>query len=455
MALVFISYRREDIQPALILSGQLGVAFRGADEIFFDQNSIEPGDKWPEHIRAGASQCSVFIVLVGPGWVSASNRLKNKADWVRLEILYGVNNPDVTVLPLFVGGIKGFEKVPLPKALHQLRERQSKVISDDNLVEGYKNFAEYVRLLCASELDGRGRSIRPMPISLPYWCDRSDQEDRVGIALRDLQNSKERDIIFVLEGHEREGHSGFLDRLKDNGSIQRYLGESPQIHLVNWDSSKIESTEIESSLRKSIATALLLPADASNEAIRTRLRSGIQPIILLMSLKENDTRVGSFKKRLSWLLQMCRATVLGQIKSNKVRECDVLSKVIQAWQSIYHGDAGDIATNGQSNSKGPKVLLWVNATYLREFDLKELQRAESSENKTRKVVLPKLQPVGRFDVAFWADLPQVKDHIKGKSKQIAELFKNSHRVLSSETMHMDDFADEIWELLHSRVSGER
>ena len=67
---VFINYRRDDVPGvALLLQRELAARF-GADNVFFDLKSIQPGRRWLEETRTHGSACTAFIALIGSRWVS-------------------------------------------------------------------------------------------------------------------------------------------------------------------------------------------------------------------------------------------------------------------------------------------------------------------------------------------------------------------------------------------------
>jgi hypothetical protein len=67
MSRIFISYRREDTLPyADRLQEDLGEHY-GADEIFRDMDTIEPGIDFVNAIDRALSQTEIMLVLIGPG----------------------------------------------------------------------------------------------------------------------------------------------------------------------------------------------------------------------------------------------------------------------------------------------------------------------------------------------------------------------------------------------------
>lgn len=126
---IFISYRREDAAyPAGWLSGELAQRF-GADRVFKDVDSIEPGDDFAEMIAAAVGSCAALVAVIGPRWLAATDehgqrRLDDPADLVRLEIEAALAR-SVRVIPVLVDGARMPRRGQLPASLGSLATRQA------------------------------------------------------------------------------------------------------------------------------------------------------------------------------------------------------------------------------------------------------------------------------------------------------------------------------------------
>ena len=131
---LFISYRREDSAAyAGRLYDRLNAHF-GADSVFMDINTLEPGIDFVEVIEHAMSQCDILLVLIGPGWLSVADamgqrRLDNPKDFVRLEIQVGLER-DIRVIPVLVGDATMPDSPDLPEALIKLARRNALELSD-------------------------------------------------------------------------------------------------------------------------------------------------------------------------------------------------------------------------------------------------------------------------------------------------------------------------------------
>ncbi|MEW6533593.1 MAG: TIR domain-containing protein [Thermodesulfobacteriota bacterium] len=109
---VFISYRREDTSGfARLIYERFGKVF-GQDHVFMDVVDLKPGDDYVQEIDDAVEKCQVLLVLIGRGWLSASDehgrRLDNPHDWVRLEIVAALQR-GIRVIPVLL------EDAPMPK----------------------------------------------------------------------------------------------------------------------------------------------------------------------------------------------------------------------------------------------------------------------------------------------------------------------------------------------------
>lgn len=90
-ASIFVSYRIKDtLQVADRLAVELRRVF-GQDQVFFDRQTIEPGEIWPGRIEDAVKEAKVVLVLNGKQWLMVQDedgrrRIDNKTDWVRREV---------------------------------------------------------------------------------------------------------------------------------------------------------------------------------------------------------------------------------------------------------------------------------------------------------------------------------------------------------------------------------
>ena len=110
MSRIFISYRRSDAGGhAFRVFERLRSQF-GEQYVFFDQDTIEPGDHFPNHIDKAIRSAVVVLVVIGREWLKTLNEraANRKTDFVRHEVSIAIErkrNPkdQIAVIPLLVG----------------------------------------------------------------------------------------------------------------------------------------------------------------------------------------------------------------------------------------------------------------------------------------------------------------------------------------------------------------
>jgi flagellar biosynthesis GTPase FlhF len=124
---IFISYRRDDTE------GQAGRLFEdlreafGADAVFMDVATIEPGVDFRRAIEKHTAMCGALLALIGRNWLSAKNdqgqrRLDDPNDYVRLETAAALRR-DIPVVPVLVRDATMVRAEDLPEDLKELAFR--------------------------------------------------------------------------------------------------------------------------------------------------------------------------------------------------------------------------------------------------------------------------------------------------------------------------------------------
>ncbi|HMH49127.1 MAG TPA: toll/interleukin-1 receptor domain-containing protein [Candidatus Acidoferrum sp.] len=131
---VFLSYRRDDVQGwAGRLSDSIKQSF-GDAPLFFDRESIRPGDDFVDALEGAVGSCAVLLALIGRGWLDARDgagrrRLDDPNDFVRLEIATALRRR-IRVIPVLLGGATIPAVDALPDDLQALARRQAHELSD-------------------------------------------------------------------------------------------------------------------------------------------------------------------------------------------------------------------------------------------------------------------------------------------------------------------------------------
>ncbi len=130
MSRIFISYRRED---SGIWAGRLADELRKhfpAEQVFQDIASIDPGANFPSVLEDALATAAVMLVVIGPGWLSATDRtgrkrLESSADFVHQEVAESLRRTRVRVFPLLVDEARMPDKEDLPDPLKPLADRNA------------------------------------------------------------------------------------------------------------------------------------------------------------------------------------------------------------------------------------------------------------------------------------------------------------------------------------------
>lgn len=124
--LVFISYRREeDHHAAGQIADHLRLSF-SKTRIFLDDD-LQGGDHFPTVLNNALAHSAVLIVVIGQNWL-ASPRLRDKNDWVRIEVKTGLETKRCSVIPVLIDGVTVEQLVQcasLPAELDELRHQQA------------------------------------------------------------------------------------------------------------------------------------------------------------------------------------------------------------------------------------------------------------------------------------------------------------------------------------------
>jgi TIR domain len=131
---IFISYRRQDTAAyAGRIYDRLSAKY-GEDNVFMDIDRIEPGQDFIDAINHSVAEAGVLLVLIGREWMkmtdkSGVSRLNNPEDFVRLEILAGLEQKTV-IIPVLLGDAEMPSAQALPAPLQPFARRNAIEISD-------------------------------------------------------------------------------------------------------------------------------------------------------------------------------------------------------------------------------------------------------------------------------------------------------------------------------------
>jgi hypothetical protein len=177
MARIFISYRRADTSGYVIAIYNELLKSYSAEQLFRDLNTIDYGADFVETIQAAVWACDVQLVIIGPQWLSVSDkdgtrRLDDPHDFVRLEIESALER-DIAIIPVLVGGAVMPTEDELPGGLKRLARRNAMELDDRDFSAHIQRLQNAIqRAVEQVEADRKRDSERKtiITIPLPQWC---------------------------------------------------------------------------------------------------------------------------------------------------------------------------------------------------------------------------------------------------------------------------------------------
>jgi hypothetical protein len=158
---VFINYRHEDSEEAAVRMYDGLQARFGAENVFLDAKSLEPGVKWLEQIQADGARGSFFLALIGRTWLSSLHDRRqlnpgDPQDFVELELELALGKWSGTVIPVLVGRATMPAPGRLPKPIRALAGIQAMPLRP-------LSFAEDLEQLIARIDAGAGEQAHEIP----------------------------------------------------------------------------------------------------------------------------------------------------------------------------------------------------------------------------------------------------------------------------------------------------
>jgi hypothetical protein len=125
---LFVSYRRTD-SPFVAgrLKDRMVDAF-GEDNVFYDVESIGPGDNFPEEIGKRVNESDAMLAVIGPNW--DPSRLQSEDDWVRIELEQALRS-GTRLVPILIDPARMPTREQLPASLDRLPSLNARPLRPD------------------------------------------------------------------------------------------------------------------------------------------------------------------------------------------------------------------------------------------------------------------------------------------------------------------------------------
>jgi TIR domain len=150
---IFINYRRSDTGGyAWALYFKLAAAF-GAEHVFFDGVSLEPGVRWLQEIKSQATGAAVFLALIGESWLGTlvDRMTADDEDILVKEISRALlNAPPLTVIPVLINDAPPPPAPPLPIALKGLPDLQADQMRHAQLADDIDRLIVHIQRIRAA-----------------------------------------------------------------------------------------------------------------------------------------------------------------------------------------------------------------------------------------------------------------------------------------------------------------
>lgn len=124
---IFLSYRRQDSAPIAGRIREKLVDRFGADTVFQDVASIQPGQDFVAAIKEWLDKSSVVLIIIGKEWTTIEQngqpRIQTDGDFVRMEVAAALDQykaGELTVIPVLVDGASMPKSADLPADLQGL-----------------------------------------------------------------------------------------------------------------------------------------------------------------------------------------------------------------------------------------------------------------------------------------------------------------------------------------------
>jgi TIR domain len=423
MSDIFISYRRADGGWARSLCTDLKERFA----VFFDIESIDYGENFPRRIEDALRTCRVFLVMIGPEWLNSRQRLQDDRDWVRREILSGIERQasGVRVVPLTIGGASLPDKDTLPEELRPLMAANAFQLTHHNwksdLTELRNRIENWLR-----GSPGLNPARQEIPPHLPYLCDRIEQEEHLIEHWPRMPDGSYRlNPVIVLHGHRLEEHDSFPDRLKWRAAfaaISKTLGRDVGFRdcLLNWNRNKAKEHKYDKALRSALKRALedsLEYSDATDQVLRKYLETLEQPLLVTLQITWTD-----------------------------YKECgkEIIGGFARTWKSLFTIESA--ATSTKEISPAKPAIFCINIAYDK---IKQKINLAEVENEPHACALPKLEAIQDRHITEWIGLKDVKRFVRNNktAKQLTDLPQDEKLCFERGKIHMYTFAQAVKEIL--------
>jgi serine/threonine-protein kinase len=124
----------------------------GADGVFMDVDSLEPGVDFRERITSAVGECDMLLVLIGKQWLDSRSRLDDPEDFVRVEIETALAR-GIRVIPVLVNGAEMPRPDDLPESLRTVAGRHALELSNSRWRHDVDRLVRTIEAIRARRVD--------------------------------------------------------------------------------------------------------------------------------------------------------------------------------------------------------------------------------------------------------------------------------------------------------------
>lgn len=151
---VFISYRQRGDNRFVAAAIHYTIKRHfGAERVFFDISSMQPGSRYPDELRRALARSRVLIAVIHRDWVAdlCERRGERSPDWVLFEIETALRT-GMVVVPVLLDDARLPTMEDLPDEIADFSQRQACVLHwrslGDDLDRLVESVARYVTRRC-------------------------------------------------------------------------------------------------------------------------------------------------------------------------------------------------------------------------------------------------------------------------------------------------------------------
>lgn len=426
---LFISYAHKDEDMRRELDVHLSNLQRQKMISSWHDRLIEPGRKWADQIHTALDDARIILLLISADFLASDYCYAKEMN----RALERHEAGEAVVIPIILRAVD-WEGAPfselqaLPKDARPIKKWKDRDEAWVHVVQGLRRVIETLNAPTPFRVSvqpaARIRKPHQEHQSLPYLCNRSEQEMDLKKALRQHRDNRaRRPVLCVIHGDEYECHDKFIERLRTE-TLPELLGLKVAIEECYWnDPPPPQSTADDFWL--SLGDRILAPSPNSVEECRER-------ILKKLAASESPLFIN-----LGWLTDDCERG-----------GAELFSSFLQFWEEWPDLPANKLVIGGlsltylRSKESTSRFSFWQKSPNERLRQLVTQLKPRNSDKLTL-AVLTELRAITRKEAEDWPNHPKVRSQYQVPKQVITELY----RQINNQPISMEKLAAKLKELL--------